>query len=106
MRRRSRTSARTSRHRARSPPPPPPSARDRLTSSARPAGLEGPPGEAPPVALPERTGILAAFSQRGFRLLWTGAFLSSVGTWTQDVALAWLVHEMLKEPFWLGLRSF
>ena len=51
-------------------------------------------------------GFLAGFSYRGFRLLWTGAFLSSIGTWTQDVALSWLIHTRFHDPFYLGLRSF
>jgi predicted MFS family arabinose efflux permease len=53
-----------------------------------------------------RPGLLAAFSFRGFRLLWTGAFLSSIGTWTQDVALSWVIHTRLGDPLYLGLRSF
>ena len=48
----------------------------------------------------------AAFESRGFRRLWLGAFLSSVGTWTQDVALAWLVHQRFGDPRYLGYRSF
>ena len=59
--------------------------------------------DTPPRALP---GFLAAFSFRSFRLLWAGAFLSSIGTWTQDVALSWLIHVRLADPFYLGLRSF
>jgi MFS family permease len=51
-------------------------------------------------------GFLAAFSFAGFRLLWAGAFLSSVGTWIQDVALSWLIHSRMGDPFYLGLRSF
>ncbi len=51
-------------------------------------------------------GFLAGFSYRPFRLLWTGAFLSSIGTWTQDVALSWLIHARFHDPFYLGLRSF
>ena len=61
------------------------------------------PSPAPPRVLP---GFLAAFSFRSFRLLWAGAFLSSIGTWTQDVALAWIIHSRLGDPFYLGLRSF
>ena len=56
-----------------------------------------------PRALP---GFLAGFSYRSFRLLWAGAFLSSIGTWTQDVALSWLIHVRMGDPFYLGLRSF
>jgi MFS family permease len=51
-------------------------------------------------------GFLAAFSFRGFRLLWIGAFLSSIGTWTQDVALNWLIQSQMKDPLYLGLRTF
>ena len=51
-------------------------------------------------------GFLSAFAYRDFRLLWIGAFLSSVGTWTQDVALAWLIHSRFRDPFYLGLRAF
>ncbi len=51
-------------------------------------------------------GFLAALSFRGFALIWTGAFLSSVGTWIQDVALSWLIHSRMGDPFYLGLRSF
>jgi predicted MFS family arabinose efflux permease len=51
-------------------------------------------------------GFLSAFGFRNYRLLWTGAFLSSIGTWTQDVALSWLIHTRLGDPFYLGLRAF
>jgi MFS family permease len=51
-------------------------------------------------------GFLAAFSFGGFRLLWAGAFLSSVGTWIQDVALSWIIHSRMGDPLYLGLRSF
>jgi predicted MFS family arabinose efflux permease len=39
-------------------------------------------------------------------LLWIGAFLSSIGTWTQDVGLAWLIQTRIGDPFYLGLRAF
>jgi MFS family permease len=51
-------------------------------------------------------GFLSAFRFRSFRLLWIGAFLSSIGTWTQDVALSWLIHTRIGDPFYLGLRTF
>jgi MFS family permease len=50
--------------------------------------------------------FLAAFEYRNYRLLWAGAFLSSVGTWTQDVALNWLVHTRFLDPRYLGYKSF
>jgi predicted MFS family arabinose efflux permease len=50
--------------------------------------------------------FLAAFAFPSFRRLWTGAFLSSVGTWTQDVALAWIIYTRFGDPLYLGLRTF
>jgi predicted MFS family arabinose efflux permease len=38
--------------------------------------------------------------------MWGGAFLSSLGTWTQDVALSWLIHTSYMDPRYLGYRSF
>lgn len=43
---------------------------------------------------------------RNFRLIWTGAFLSSIGTWIQDVALSWVIHTEFKNPAYLGWRQF
>jgi MFS family permease len=51
-------------------------------------------------------GFLSAFAYRNYRRLWIGAFLSSIGTWTQDVALNWLVHTQFVDPRYLGYRSF
>lgn len=68
-----------------------------------PAGGEGSDAPAGGTALP---GFLSAFGFRSYRLLWTGAFLSSIGTWTQDVALNWLIHERFVDPRYLGYRSF
>jgi predicted MFS family arabinose efflux permease len=50
--------------------------------------------------------FLSALEHRDYRLIWTGAFLSSIGTWTQDVALGWLIHSQWDNPVYLGLRSF
>jgi MFS family permease len=61
---------------------------------------------APPPEPRPRGGFVAAFAHRGFRLLWAGAFLSSIGTWTQDVALSWIIQTRFGDPFYLGLRSF
>ena len=51
-------------------------------------------------------GFLAAFEHPAFRFLWAGAFLSSIGTWVQDVALSWLIHTQTGDAFYLGLRRF
>jgi len=49
---------------------------------------------------------VAAFENPAFRALWAGAFLSSLGTWIQDVALQWLVHTRYDNPYYLALRTF
>jgi MFS family permease len=49
---------------------------------------------------------LAAFFYRDFRVLWFGAFTSTVGTWMQKVAQSWLVFELTKSSFYLGLDDF
>jgi MFS family permease len=52
------------------------------------------------------TRALAAFTYRDFRVLWFGAFSSTVGNWMQEVAQAWLVFELTKSSFYLGLDDF
>src|ERR1041384_7346401 len=44
---------------------------------------------------PVRRGseMFRSLRHRNFRLFWTGAFLSNVGTWMQQVAQAWLVFD-------------
>jgi len=50
--------------------------------------------------------VLAAFHYRDFRLMWLGACVSSIGTWMQRLAQSWLVLELSKSPFWLGVDAF
>lgn len=47
-----------------------------------------------------------AFQYPQFRLMWTGACVSSIGTWMQALAQSWLVLEISNDPFYLGLDSF
>ena len=49
---------------------------------------------------------LAAFTYRDFRILWFGAFTSTVGTWMQKVAQSWLLFELTRSSFYLGLDDF
>src|ERR687885_879385 len=69
------------------------------------------PTELAPVVSPNRStsrrsGMFRALSHRNFRLFWTGAFLSNVGTWMQAVAQGWLVLQLTDSPFWLGVDGF
>jgi MFS family permease len=47
-----------------------------------------------------------AFTYPDYRLLWAGAFTSSVGTWMQKVAQSWLIVTLTGSPFLLGLDAF
>lgn len=65
------------------------------SGEAKPAG--------PPAWLPK---ALHAFAFREWRILWFGACTSSIGGWMQTVAQAWLIYNLTKSPFYLGLDSF
>jgi MFS family permease len=61
--------------------------------------------ESPPTPLRR---LAAALTYRDFRVLWLGAFTSSIGTWMQKVAQNWLVLTIAgtASAFYLGLDSF
>lgn len=44
-----------------------------------------------------------ALSHRDYRLYFSGQLVSMVGTWMQNVALAWMIHRLTGDPRWLGL---
>jgi len=50
--------------------------------------------------------VFKAFAYRDFRIMWIGACTSSIGTLMQTFAQAWLVFEISKSSFMLGLDSF
>jgi len=50
--------------------------------------------------------MASALTYRDFRVLWLGAFTSSIGTWMQKVAQSWLVLTLTNSPFYLGLDAF
>ncbi len=45
----------------------------------------------------------SAFRHRNYRLFFGGQAISLVGTWMQQVAQAWLVLTLTKDPLWLGV---
>ena len=59
-----------------------------------------------PVSVLQR--LAAALHYRDFRVLWIGAFTSSIGTWMQRVTQSWLVLTIAgsSSAFYLGLDSF
>jgi predicted MFS family arabinose efflux permease len=50
--------------------------------------------------------VFKAFEYRDFRLMWSGACVSSIGTWMQKLAQSWLVLTISGSPFLLGLDAF
>lgn len=55
---------------------------------------------------PGAGGMFRSLAHRNFRLFWTGAFISNIGTWMQAVAQGWLVLQLTDSPFWLGVDGF
>ncbi|HEY7462131.1 MAG TPA: MFS transporter [Gemmatimonadota bacterium] len=71
--------------------------------------LSGLPGSVPPPAPLPQPGLRRTFSvfrHRNFRIFWTGAFVSNIGTWMQSVAQGWLVLQLTNSAFLLGLTGF
>lgn len=68
--------------------------------------VEGAPLLTPNPTVKGRRRMFRALSHRDFRLFWTGAFLSNVGTWMQAVAQGWLILQLTNSAFWLGLDAF
>jgi hypothetical protein len=38
--------------------------------------------------------------------MWLGACVSTIGTFVQQFAQSWLVYDLTKDPFYLGLDLF
>ena len=49
------------------------------------------------------TAIRFALRRRNYRLFVAGQLVSLIGTWTQSVALAWLVYRLTGSALWLGI---
>ncbi len=47
-----------------------------------------------------------AFQHRDFLLMWMGACVSTIGTFVQQFAQSWLIYDLTKNPFYLGLDLF
>src|SRR4029077_2326050 len=50
--------------------------------------------------------IFRAFRYRDFRIMWLGACVSTIGTFVQQFAQSWLVYDLTKNAFYLGLDLF
>src|SRR5688500_2935981 len=49
---------------------------------------------------------LRSLRYRNYRIYFIGQGLSLVGTWMQQVAMAWLVYRMTGSAWWLGIVGF
>jgi MFS family permease len=47
-----------------------------------------------------------ALRHRDFALFWSGAFVSSIGMWMQNVTVPFLLHEATDSAAWVGLGAF
>jgi MFS family permease len=52
------------------------------------------------------SAAIRALRHRNYRLFFGGQFISLIGTWMQNVAQAWLVYQLSKSSFLLGLTGF
>lgn len=54
----------------------------------------------------EKGGSFRALHHRNFRLFFSGQTISLIGTWSQQLAISWLVWKMTKSPAWVGVVGF
>ena len=47
--------------------------------------------------------LAPALRSRNFRLFWLGQIVSNLGTALQVVAEGWLIYELTRSTFWLGM---
>ncbi len=50
--------------------------------------------------------VVGALGHRNFRIVWFAALGSTIGTWMQQYAQSWLVYQLTKSNFYLGIDSF
>jgi MFS family permease len=55
---------------------------------------------------PPRFAMFRAMRHRNFRLYIFGQSISLIGSWMQTTAQAWLVYELTRSSFWLGMIGF
>ncbi len=75
-----------------------------IATQARGFLVDRPPAPAAPAR--SRAPLFRALAHRNFRLYLLGQGVSIIGTWTQQVAMAWLVYQLTASPLWLGVVGF
>lgn len=71
-----------------------------------PEGADGAPGPEATVLGRRLPYAFRALHHRNFRLFFVGQFVSRVGFWMQNMALAWLVYRLTESSLMLGLVAF
>jgi MFS family permease len=51
------------------------------------------------------SGVAAVLRHRDFRLFWSGAFVSNVGTWMQNAAVPFVIYQLTGSSAWVGLST-
>ncbi len=49
--------------------------------------------------------VLSSLRNKNYRIYWIGQSVSLIGTWMQSTAQGWLIYELTKSSFYLGLVS-
>ena len=63
--------------------------------------------DATPVSLRRLPDAVAAFRSRDFTLFWSGALVSNIGTWMQNVTVPYVIfYRLTHSALWLGLAAF
>ncbi|HZQ27866.1 MAG TPA: MFS transporter [Acidimicrobiales bacterium] len=63
---------------------------------------------APAVSAPQRglRQAVQAFAYREFRIFWSGALLSNIGTWMQNVTVPYVLYRQTGSALWVGIAAF
>jgi MFS family permease len=78
-----------------------------LRRRSRPAvELPGAPGEVTTAGGARFGGAFAALAHREFAWFWTGAIVSSTGSWMQLITVPFVVDELTHSTAWVGLAAF
>ncbi|HZT07495.1 MAG TPA: MFS transporter, partial [Chloroflexota bacterium] len=57
----------------------------------------------PNTGAPREGRAFGALRHRDFALFWSGSFVSQAGNWMQQVAQSWLIYDMTRSPFLVGV---
>ncbi len=74
-----------------------------MSSTEEVAGLAGAPAGTPQRAFPL---LRRTFQHRNYRIFFCGQVVSLMGTWMQQVAMAWLVYRLTQSTVLLGFTTF